>query len=506
MPSAGRAVRLSLQVVVALAAVRSVTLLFGYFVGVETRRHHVEASLFILALASLACWLALPRAEDMRPVPSPERWTVIAATLGAGAFALYWPSLSIGLLSDDFVLLDWAARGVFAPPHYEFVRPVPLMLWRVLQTFGTAPVVLHAINVVLHAVNAALTAAVGRRLGLTSSQAFAASVVFLVWPTQVEAVAWSAGIFDVLMTTAVLTAVALYAASAGRFTAGRTVLIAAMLAIALLSKETAVALPALIAVISAPRWMKEGLDKHERYVFGLLTASCAGYLAWRVFLRTGGQQALPALSRYVMKEQISRTFGTLAVPSSIAWIAAAPLAVAGLASGLLAALAVPMALRSTRTAGDVLVISGLAWCLVATAPAVGYLFVGPHLEGSRYLYLALSGWAIALASRFPTGGRACWLAVSAGVVAIGLCVAQARLAMADWEEAGRQRDVILANARAVAADCANATFTAVPEGYRGAQLFRNGFPEALARASHQDAKGSEAGCAFEWYGSAFRRR
>lgn len=503
---AGRGVRLTLQVLVAFAVARSMALIVSYFLGLQTRRHHVEASLFILAVAALACWRLLPHAADL-PHGSPDRRrTAVDVAAAAGAFVLYWPALSVGLLSDDFVLVDRALRGEFVAPHHEFVRPVPLVLWSIMLACRAGPAALHFLNLTLHAANAVLTARLGRWLGLTPLQALAAAGLFLAWPTQVEPVAWASGVFDVLMTTAVLAVLLLYVANAGRLTAGRTAALLLISITALLSKETAVVLPALIAAISAPRWMRERPARHELHVFAALTALCAGYLIWRVFLRSpAGGDALPSLTAYLIKEQISRTFATLAAPFTLERIASAPLVAAAVSSGLLALLVLPVVLRRERTSGDRRVVTGLVWCFTATAPALGYLFIGPYLEGSRYLYLALSGWAIAMASRIGAGGWPRWMPASAVAVVALLCVAQGRAVLDDWRQAGRERDAILSQAREASAGCANPTFSGLPDRYRAAQLFRNGFPEALGRASPGAQTGRDAGCEFEWDGSGFRR-
>src|SRR4029453_1513599 len=73
------------------------------------------------------------------------------------SFALYWPTIGIGLLSDDWVLWDRAAHWSIGPVTTELVRPLPLLIWAVLINVGASPVTLHVLNIVLHGTNAWLT-------------------------------------------------------------------------------------------------------------------------------------------------------------------------------------------------------------------------------------------------------------------------------------------------------------------------------------------------------------
>jgi hypothetical protein len=508
MRSASRWLTSALQFLLVVTGARSLVLLFAYFVQDSgTRRHHVEASLFVLAALGVLHLLLLP-AADAPPTPRSRSFLLYLVPAGIVVFLLFGHSVRLGLLSDDFVLVDRALRSEFVATTHEFVRPVPLMIWRFLFGLGAGLTALHAVNITLHAFNASMTAMLGYRLGLNAWQAMLAGVFFVVWPTQVEPVAWTSGVFDVLMTAGVLTVVVTYATFAARLTVRRMAVLVAVAIVALLTKETAVSIPLLIALVSIPRWMQQAPLRSERSGFGLLTAACASYLLWRVSVRPAvNSQVERAITAYAMKEQLSRTFGTLAVPFTAEWIALMPLLVAAFASVLVLALVLPLALRKNRSASDQLVLLCLAWCVVATAPAIGYLFLGSHLEGSRYLYLAASGWTIALASRCRTEGpRWQWITAIAVIALLVVCMAQTRALLNDWHEAARQRDVLLARAKEASGDCTQPRFAGMPATFRGAQLFRNGFDEAFRMSANVVPSATARECDFVWNGSGFDRR
>ena len=149
---------------------------------------------------------------------------------------------------------------------------------------------------------------------------------------------------------------------------------------------------------------------------------------------------------------------------------------------------------------------------MAAAPTLGLLFIGPYLDGSRYLYLAALGWGVAL------GGilEALWshriLRPAAIAVIASLCVAagvEQQRRMTDWQGAAAERDRIIADASRLAneeakdAQCGSISASNLPPRFRGAQLFTNGFAEAIDEARGPSV--SSRHCAWTWTGVAFRR-
>jgi hypothetical protein len=213
-------------------------------------------------------------------------------------------------------------------------------------------------------------------------------------------------------------------------------------------------------------------------------------------------------SRYIATQQISRTFATLAVPLSTDSASRMPLVAAGFAIVALAIAVVPRLMSVERRHADVMAVQGLAWSLIAALPAIGYLFIGARLEGSRYLYTPAAGWAIYAAAGVDAfWQRGLMARVLVGVAA--LCVSAAAIGessrlLRDWQQAAVARDVILSSAAEVSSrhDCAVVTFTGVPETLGGAQLFRNGLNEAVASVTNAHPSGRRT-CALHWDGREF---
>ena len=127
--------------------------------------------------------IGTPVLEASARAPTTLPLALVAGVATAGV-VLYYPVLRVGLLSDDFLLLDWASSGQILPGAWEFVRPVPLAIWAALSAVlpaSAVPAALHAVNLTLHIVNAALVMRFAMILGLTRDRALAASLIFVAW-------------------------------------------------------------------------------------------------------------------------------------------------------------------------------------------------------------------------------------------------------------------------------------------------------------------------------------
>jgi hypothetical protein len=127
-----------------------------------THRYHVESATLIFLGVGLAFWWwrGGRRSESANAHAVGYRFWIL---FGAIALLLYWPALSVGFLSDDYVLGDAARRWTLVWGNPDFTRPLPFSLWAVLLNLGAGPIVLHAINIALHATNSYLTAVVSSR-------------------------------------------------------------------------------------------------------------------------------------------------------------------------------------------------------------------------------------------------------------------------------------------------------------------------------------------------------
>jgi protein O-mannosyl-transferase len=174
------------------------------------------------------------------------------------AFMLYLPALSNGLVWDDrYFLLNtpnlrdpalwWDAirHPLFVSTNY--FRPLPLLSF-VLETrlAGVTPFVYHMGNLLLHAANTTLVVLLARELVARQRLWLAAlaGILFATHPVLVENVAWVSDRFDLMMLAFMLSA--LLAERRLAHPVGRAVTIALLFLAALLCKETAVVMLALL--------------------------------------------------------------------------------------------------------------------------------------------------------------------------------------------------------------------------------------------------------------------
>jgi hypothetical protein len=100
---------------VLILGIRVCYLLVRYVMGIGVERFHVESATFIFVTVGITfrLWRHVPDGQSSpRALPHP---TIVFVALIALAFGLYWPALSIGFLSDDFLLgnLPDNVRGAY---------------------------------------------------------------------------------------------------------------------------------------------------------------------------------------------------------------------------------------------------------------------------------------------------------------------------------------------------------------------------------------------------------
>ncbi|MEL6431273.1 MAG: tetratricopeptide repeat protein [Planctomycetota bacterium] len=396
-------------------------------------------------------------AARVRASAGPLRW-VLAALLAAVALALYAPALEGEYLYDDLFLVEEApaAQSVgdafarFGEPTFRFgveqgleVRGV----WRPLMSIalgagnslgGGEPFAHHAISLLLHVLCAAALARfvallLRTRLGLGAGRAevvaAAAGLLFVVHPASVEAVAWASAVNDPLWTLFGLGALTAY--ERARVLGKLPVTALVLTALALLSKESAIVLPALFLVLdlSAGRLRGPGGFARAGLVAAAPLAAWYGARAW-VFgsataglLDVAGDFNLPGIGRELsFRLELAGGFVRNALwpgdprffrPVHPEPLAGAVSAGAAWITAFVGATAL-LAWRGRRSA---------AACLAAFFLVVLPFVVAPDRAGlyplsDRYLYGALGPLAAGLAllgARVASGNVFAVLAVSAAV-------------------------------------------------------------------------------------------
>jgi protein O-mannosyl-transferase len=226
----------------------------------------------------------------------------------AVAVAVYANSLWNGFAYDD----DWIImrngrvhqlkdlKLIWGTPYWPtfgaelgLYRPLAIFAYAVEWAIGDgAPWVYHAVNVLLHALMTVLTFALLRAF-VSDAAAGIGALIFAVHPVHTEAVANSVGQAELIAGVGVLAACVLYAQrprDSNRLSAWRFVAIALLYFSALLAKEAAVTLPALLVLIdvaqqrvTVTRWRElRNYVARTWFLMFMLAASVVLYLSIRV--------------------------------------------------------------------------------------------------------------------------------------------------------------------------------------------------------------------------------
>ena len=491
----------ALAIPAAWAAINSVL-----YAADTTNRHRAESAWFLFSAVLLIAAVTSIRSGDLRShLNNSNKTGRSTAAIGliaslAIAFGLYFPMLSIGLLSDDFVLVARAHGGVLVDAKWDYLRPLPIGIWRVLIELSSAtaiPVVLHALNIALHGVNAWLTGLLATRLGLDWRLAAVTGLLFLVFPVSVEPVVWASGVFDALLVTLILAAGLALTSPTNRY--AQTIVVAILTIAALATKETAVVLPALLAILvyAAPNVTL----KHAATPIAASIVLVGLYIAVRLAAGFGTAPPSGEFTGYAAKELFSRPFGGLGLPFHIdaltahRWIPYA-LALYWPALFLSSATRWHDHGRDGRT-----ILALAAWIIVSVAPLATMLYIADDLQGARYLYLGTVAWSVMIAVLVQR------VQPTLRLVAIGPLVVvfafATRAHQSAWSTAAFERNRVLDAYRSSGLQCTPTEIRGLPDQIRGAYLFRNGVPEAIASVTPPATANPR--CVLVWDGERFRQ-
>jgi len=274
------------------------------------------------------------------------RWTVGRAALLAAAVAaaVYANALSNGFAYDDVhIVVNDEALGSLASLPERLVRPWwpdeaagrDLGLWRPVSTaalavqravVGLEPLLFHAVNVGLHAVVTGLVVLLaGALVGVPA--ALAAGLLFAVHPVHVEAVANVVGIAELLSAIFYLGACLLFVRRTGGgaptsscpgrggdegggapgLSAGAVLAICALYALAFLAKESAVTLPAALALLDLTRRpvslsCLRGRLAQRAPLLVALGVTVTAFLALRLLVLGSVASSRPPLGAHLLEE------------------------------------------------------------------------------------------------------------------------------------------------------------------------------------------------------------
>lgn len=394
-----------------------------------------------------------------------------AAIVAGAAAATFLNSLANAFAFDDEFIITGNSRvhqlanqaDIWLTPYWpEFGEAAGL--YRPLAIFGYAlqwaagggePWVFHAISVVLHIAASVLGLVLLRRLVSPPAALFGA-LLFAVHPVHVEAVANVVGQAELLAAVALLGACVMHTTREHvRLSLPRLTAIAVFYMLAMLAKESAIVLPALLVALDAAmnrrRLAQRGMVRALAVPASLLAATAVAYLWLRIsvigslggsdaapslpFLRTG-QRWLVALQTWPEYLRLLVLPVDLSADYSPGVIEPADGVTASVVAGALL-LFVTIVLATSIRRRPALGLPA-AWFLIAVLPVSNLIVPIGVVLAERTLYVP--SFAIALAAGFAgqhlsaTVTMRRWrMAVAAGVALLFAFAARSALRNPDWK-------------------------------------------------------------------------
>ena len=489
---------LAAATVVALG-IRTAYLFVRYALGsTATHRFHVESAALIFVGCGLVFRLTRGRTAERELTHSVALASRSLLVFCGLAIALYWPALSVGFLSDDFVLVNHASSWRIGPVTPALFRPLPLLIWALVLHVGGGAKTLHLLNVVLHGTNAYLTARVVERWVQDSTWSLLAGLLMLTAPLAPEAVAWCSGVFDLSATALVLTCVLVARRYDDHPSVATRVQFIAIGVAALASKETAAIAVGLVLVDA---WSRNALSRRLLVDAGILVGIAGAFSLARLTSAFG--LARPPFSKFLLQRAVLGSFGGLAVPWHVDVITSVPwLPILGVF--IVTYLSTVFLVGSGSKRRTKFAMAAAMWVLLPIIPIWPIFFVAPDLQASRFLYLPAVGWAalIVVVASKPSATYLKPLSTAAVGGLILIAAYGTTLHLRPWTDAARLRDQVEASALDAGMNrCPTITLGNLPDSVRGAYVFRNGGPEAFASDLHLKAVVDNhpgGPCSFRW--------
>jgi hypothetical protein len=408
------------------------------------------------------------------PVARVRGWDpALASLLIVIVIAAFSGALDFPFLADDYIHIRNAhqadARALWAhftkPEADHFFRPLVYCSYATDALWaGLSPRNWRAANLGIHVLNVLLVYRLCRELRLGDIGAFAGALIFGLHGSRPEAVTWVAARFD-LMSTLFGVACLLGVLYGVKWWVG-----SGLLALALMSKESAYVVPFLAAIVL--RYVGLQWRQTWKRVMPLL-ATAAVALVYRVWLLHGiGGYRDPANGSAIafhfglvstLNALFLRFWATLMFPLN--WTGGI-----GTTSGLfLAAAIAAMAYLAWRGTERRKLLVGVAFAMVCALPVHQFLAIGMDLEKSRVLYFGSVGLAVLFAGIFEKMG---WKTLVCAVALVGFQWSALQTNLRHWREVGEL----------AAGTCAAqppGTERILPNVVDGVYFLKMGYPECL---------------------------
>lgn len=443
---------------------------------------------------------------------------VLIALMICGAF---WRAARISFLSDDYVLVGMAQsfagnyRAMFTQGGGDgFFRPLGyLSLWWTWPWAGLDPNRWHWAGLWLHLANSLLVYVLAGAIGLSRSCSWLASALFAWHGANPEAVVWIAGRFDVLAAFFALLAMVAFIKLWEESSLGWGFIAFVSMGLALLSKESAYALPLAMLFYAGLRAKAAGrrpasprpvnsqlrgaghgpLRANEAgrrpartlAPFFLLAAVLFAY-RWALqggiggYLGPGGKPQILSLNlATVVKALGLRLWAVLFFP--INWTTHVGVWL-GVATMLNAAAwtALAWAIRGSRER----LLIPLGFVLAMALPPVQQLLIGADLEKARLVYLPAAGFCLLAASAVSGAGLRPAMRWGAGLAMLAFSLTALLHNLGGWETAAAKSRTVCE----AVASCSNPSVEGLPRSLNGVYFFANGLPECvrMERAKQPD--------------------
>jgi hypothetical protein len=426
------------------------------------------------------------------------------APLGCGILGalLFLPAVSSGRIADDFQLEHTVQHmgGVLQPFVHNalgqgvgsgnFYRPLWVLWNALLYAISHGPTLVHVLNLVLFGLICAEVVLLVRHLA-DEATAVIAGLLFAVYPSHGESVAWITG--NIALTAVALVLPALIVGSARSRSPAQLVGTFLLAGAAMLCSEIAALLPFLLAGMLWAMSFAPGVERSQRYWWPVAAMVLADVVVTAAHIAVLG-----GLGGYGPAVTIKRAVGSLAsfgvgafsapqmpLTRSPEWLIIPVV----LVIWLLVAwrrLARAGARRETR-----LVALGVGWFLISLLPLINEPLNLNTRTGDRELLMPSVGLILAVAVLVrelrSRAARAC-VAVLA-ILAAGCCVENAF----QWRTAGRESRRLVSQLIHLAPRNAHLVMLSVPSDYRQAHLFPDAIQFAVLESGRPDV--TVVGCA-----------
>jgi hypothetical protein len=448
----------------------------------------VHSPMNLEGVFALSCVLLLALSsrtnQSEARITIPERY--LLPLLAVFVLAAFAGALKFPLLADDYSHIwnarhaDWQALWAHftVPEPDRFFRPAVYWSYAWDASWaGLSPLAWRSVNLAIHIFNTLLVYLFCRELGLRSPGAFVGALIFGVHASLPEAVTWVGARFDLMSLFFGLSSLIAI------LRAANWSISCSLLALAILSKESAYAVPLLAAAVLLYRqlpWKKIGLQVIP------LVAVAAVALAYRLWLLggIGGYRDASDGSAVIfhmrlaseLKALFPRFWAAMILP--VNWTGGLSKPLAAMMALSIPALAYAAWTCSAGKGGDRRKIwLGITLATICSLPVHQFLSIGPDLEKSRVLYFPSIGLAMMIGTVFePMDPKL--LACAVALVAFQLTALESNLA--HWRDIGE----LAARTCATAAEAAKQSggriaVTGLPNVVDGVYFLHTGFPECV---------------------------